>query len=69
MEFKHLTNLCEFIANRQQFVEQMTDEGDSMEEIKRLFAEHIFNLIIEVGVAESVANDIADTLADGYFTE
>ena len=66
-EFRHLKNLCEFIANSDQFTEAFVDDTISVADAKHVFAEHIYNLLLEDDVEEKFACDLADTLADNYF--
>ena len=64
-EFEHLKNFCDFIAIREQLADFDTEFGPG--EAKRLFGEHLYNLMLDAGVAEPLANDISDKLEAAYY--
>lgn len=64
MQFNHLKNFCDFISNRKALI----DEYD-VQEAKRLFAESLYNFMLQSDVSEATADTISDELADAYFTD
>jgi hypothetical protein len=67
MQFNHLKNFCDFIHNRKALIDQFSAEY-SMQEVKRLFGECLYNFMLESDVSEETANELADELSDAYFT-
>lgn len=65
-EFNHLKNFCMFLCTGSDQVNSVFDDELPFDEseARRLFGEHVFNLMVEPGV--DVDEDIANMLADAF---
>ena len=70
-EFNHLKNLCEFLTNVDGFNKCFCDDDTpyDRDEATRLFSEHIFNLLTEVGIDTELADTISDKLTKAFYHE
>lgn len=64
--FNHLKNLCKWLTDHDVFKQEYVEEY-GLERTSELFAEHTYNLILEAGVDDDVANNLADKLTSVFF--
>lgn len=66
VRFNALKNLVCWLTDHEQFKTEYIEEFGTTA-TKRLFGEHILNLLVEVGIDEQTASDVTDKLEEAFF--